>query len=59
MHVVIVGQKWLAAAVLQACHAKHHIVSAVATGGDDTFHRAAHAAGVLHGEVSPSSPLAI
>jgi methionyl-tRNA formyltransferase len=56
MHVVIVGQKWLAAAVLQACHTKHYTVSAVATGGDDTFRRAAHAAGVLHGEAIAQIP---
>ena len=56
MHVVIVGQKWLAAAVLQACHVKHYTISAVATGGDDTFRRAAHAAGVLHGETIAQIP---
>ena len=56
MHVVIVGQKWLAAAVLQACHAKRYTVSAVATGGDDAFRRAAHTAGVLHGEAITQIP---
>ena len=56
MHVVIVGQKWLAAAVLQACHVKHYTISAVATGGDDTFRRAAHTAGVLHGETIAQIP---
>ena len=56
MHVVIVGQKWLAATVMQTCLDKQYAVSAVATGGDDTFRRAAHTAGVLHGEAIAQTP---
>ena len=59
MHVVIVGQKWLAAAVLQACHTKHYTVSAVATGGDDASAARLTPPECCTARLSPRSPLAI